>query len=314
MSAGLPGLGLGGLFFIVSALAAPFVELYRTARGRSSAAAWRGVGRQFAIAAAMIVAIDLALRLAFLAVEATGIGQGPADRELTVLPLVPIGITLGLLAALLASAKAAQLVLRIPRGLAAIRPAATRPIQARVRVGAAAGLALSAWFALLVVGASDLSPISGGGSGSPQGEGSGPLASAPPARVDASSTAPIAGRDRASAPDVPPASESQPHAASARGESGDRGGEAAPSGAVGEEPGPQPQEGGAGGDTGAAPEPEPEPEPEAPPAEPATPPSEPPSEPAPPGGGAPEDAGPPAHAAVPPHAGSPTQRGWPATE
>jgi hypothetical protein len=35
---------LGGLFFIASALLAPRVELVRTARGRSSAAAWRAVG------------------------------------------------------------------------------------------------------------------------------------------------------------------------------------------------------------------------------------------------------------------------------
>ena len=40
MSAGLPGLGLGGLFFILSALLAPLLELGRPVRGRSSRA-WR---------------------------------------------------------------------------------------------------------------------------------------------------------------------------------------------------------------------------------------------------------------------------------
>lgn len=95
MSAGLPGLGLGGLFFILSALAAPFPELWRTARGRSSRAAWRGILRQLAQALTMIVAVDLILRLA---------GTG--------LRLDLIGITTGILVAVLCTAKAAELVLR----------------------------------------------------------------------------------------------------------------------------------------------------------------------------------------------------------
>jgi hypothetical protein len=95
MSAGLPGLGLGGLFFIFSALAAPFPELLRTARGQSSPAAWRGILRQLAQALTMIVAVDLVLRLA---------GSG--------LRLDLIGITTGILVAVLCAAKGAELVLR----------------------------------------------------------------------------------------------------------------------------------------------------------------------------------------------------------
>lgn len=94
MSAGLPGLGLGGLFFILSALVAPFPELGRAARGRSSLAAWRGILRQLAQALTMVVAVDLVLRLA---------GTG--------LRLDLIGITTGILVAVLCSAKAAELVL-----------------------------------------------------------------------------------------------------------------------------------------------------------------------------------------------------------
>ena len=58
MSAGTSRAGLGGLFFIFSALVAPSVELGRTARG--AAARGRGVrsGRQFAIAMAMIAAVE----------------------------------------------------------------------------------------------------------------------------------------------------------------------------------------------------------------------------------------------------------------
>lgn len=114
MSAGLPGLGLGGLFFILSALAAPFPELWRTARGRSSLAAWRGILRQLAQALTMIVAVDLILRLA---------GTG--------LRLDLIGITTGILVAVLCSAKAAELALRTrPRRARERRERRRRPLPA----------------------------------------------------------------------------------------------------------------------------------------------------------------------------------------
>ena len=112
MSAGLPGLGLGGLFFVLSALLAPVVELGRTARGRSSAGAWRQVGRQFAIAIVMIVAVELALRGLLLAGSVLGAGTDPGGQGLTALPLAPIGITAALLLAVLLGAKGAQLAFR----------------------------------------------------------------------------------------------------------------------------------------------------------------------------------------------------------
>lgn len=88
MSAGMPGLGLGGLFFVLSALLAPFVELGRTARGRSAPGAWRQVGRQFAMAFAMVAAVAW------------------------MVPLKPIGITTALLVTVLLVAKGAQLAMR----------------------------------------------------------------------------------------------------------------------------------------------------------------------------------------------------------
>lgn len=97
MSAGMPGLGLGGLFFVLSALFAPFVELGRTAQGRSSAAAWRQVGRQFAMALTMVLVVA------------------------PFVPWVPAGITAALLAAVLLAAKGAQLGLRGMRSLRAWR-------------------------------------------------------------------------------------------------------------------------------------------------------------------------------------------------
>lgn len=112
MSAGLPGLGLGGLFFVITALLAPLFELHRTLRGRSSAEAWRQVARQFAIAVSMIVAVDLALRALLFTASLLGAEIGTRGSGLTVLPLAPIGITTALLAGLLAAAKGLQLGLR----------------------------------------------------------------------------------------------------------------------------------------------------------------------------------------------------------
>jgi hypothetical protein len=67
MTAGIPGIGLGGLFFVISALLMVVLELYRTARGRSSLARWRFVGRQAAIAAGIVLNTMAALWLLELA-------------------------------------------------------------------------------------------------------------------------------------------------------------------------------------------------------------------------------------------------------
>jgi hypothetical protein len=67
MTAGIPGIGLGGLFFVISALLMVILELYRTVRGRSSLARWRFVGYQAAIAAGIVLATAAALWLLELA-------------------------------------------------------------------------------------------------------------------------------------------------------------------------------------------------------------------------------------------------------
>lgn len=68
MTAGLPGTGLGGLFYLILSLLMPLRELYLTARGRSSRARWRFVLTQLAIAlgiiAAMVASATLAVRVA----------------------------------------------------------------------------------------------------------------------------------------------------------------------------------------------------------------------------------------------------------
>jgi hypothetical protein len=154
VSAGLPGIGLGGLFFIVSALLAPVLELWRTLRGRSSPAAWRAVGRQFAQAVAMIVAIDVALRLTFLCLEGTGLGDMPSADGATVLPLAPIAVTTAILATVLIAAKLIDLALRVP---IADLPMLARPPLRLVSLGAVAATTL---LCSLAFGASDLSSLS----------------------------------------------------------------------------------------------------------------------------------------------------------
>ena len=122
MSAGLPGLGLGGLFFVLSALVAPLFELVRLARGTSSPARRSQVARQFAMALAMIVAVDLTLRVVLLVASAAGIGSPAAADGLLVLPLTPLGITGAILAGLLLMAKGTQLAL-------SVRPLSLRPVR-----------------------------------------------------------------------------------------------------------------------------------------------------------------------------------------
>ncbi|HEY5977313.1 MAG TPA: hypothetical protein VIT85_05605 [Solirubrobacterales bacterium] len=114
MAAGLPGFGLGGLFFILSALLAPGRELWRTVRGRSSVAAWRLVGRQFCQAVAMLAAVYLMLRL---------VHRGPQSA----LPLTPMALTAALLIAVLLGAKLLALAERARISRAAMRRRKARP-------------------------------------------------------------------------------------------------------------------------------------------------------------------------------------------
>ena len=158
MSAGLPGLGLGGLFFICSALLAPFRELWRAIRGRSRPGEWRVVGRQFAQAVAMVIAIDLTLRLTYVALSLAGARDVPSAASGTVLPLTLIGITSALLVAVVGGAKLAQTGLHLWNAeLPRIPDAIPRPAPLRaLAVGGATGIA---WVALLSAGASELSPL-----------------------------------------------------------------------------------------------------------------------------------------------------------
>jgi hypothetical protein len=119
MTAGLPGVGLSGIFFIVSALLMVPLEIAHTIRGRSSLARWLCVLRHLAIAISMIVALELmyaALRLGINELEATlGSHTTSAHRGIRLLPFAPVVATLALIACLLLIAKTAELRARRPK-------------------------------------------------------------------------------------------------------------------------------------------------------------------------------------------------------
>ncbi len=128
---GLPGTGLGGLFYILLAIWMPVTELHRTLRGGSSLARWRQVGTQFALACGIVAATTgVAATYVHLADAPSPLGlRGPA------LVIAPV-----LLAALLLTCLVA--VLRIwamvqgPVAPSVEPPLSTDYTESRVRVSA----------------------------------------------------------------------------------------------------------------------------------------------------------------------------------
>ncbi|MBI3321277.1 MAG: hypothetical protein HYZ91_03300 [Candidatus Omnitrophica bacterium] len=60
MNVGLPGTGLGGLFYLLTALLMPLLELAQTIRGRSNAGRWRRVATQCALAIGILAGLGVA--------------------------------------------------------------------------------------------------------------------------------------------------------------------------------------------------------------------------------------------------------------
>jgi hypothetical protein len=106
----------------------------------------------------MVAAIDLSLRLAYACLAAAGVGNPPSALSGTVIPVTLIGITTGLLVVVLATAKLADLSVRLRAGgLPQAPPALPRPTP--LRALALGGAVAIAWGALLTAGASELSPL-----------------------------------------------------------------------------------------------------------------------------------------------------------
>jgi hypothetical protein len=63
MFAGLPGIGVGTLFYIVMALCMPVIEIRHLVRGTSSFARWQQIIKQWCFSAAIILSIMVAERV-----------------------------------------------------------------------------------------------------------------------------------------------------------------------------------------------------------------------------------------------------------
>jgi hypothetical protein len=114
MSAGLPGVGLSGVFFILSALLAVPLELVRTVRGRSTPSRWTIVLRHAMLALVMILALEAFYALVHAIVVTL---RPPAHRQgraaaLHLIPVLPILLTLAAMACVTGAAKAAELLVR----------------------------------------------------------------------------------------------------------------------------------------------------------------------------------------------------------
>jgi hypothetical protein len=117
MNPGLPGTGIGGLFYILTALWMPVCEIWRRLRGDASGR-WSVVAMQFAIAAGVVAAIvgvfwalDSAVLLHDASKHVAGkvemfvVGKVEVMRSMRVSALE---ITAGVLAALLSSVHLAR--------------------------------------------------------------------------------------------------------------------------------------------------------------------------------------------------------------
>jgi len=104
MTPGIPGTGIGGLFYVASALAMPVREAYRRARRRGPPTRWRFVAGQAGLALAIIAAMWGAgwlLGLAVHAVRPTLPFWGGGAHAANVLRTATLALTVGTLAAVL---------------------------------------------------------------------------------------------------------------------------------------------------------------------------------------------------------------------
>lgn len=110
MTVGLPGTGIGGMFYLLSALAMPLSEAYRRLRGRASGG-WRMVAGQLAIVGGILVGMFLTGRLLGAALHAT---QQPARLALGSIPsnalrIAALVLSIGTLGAVLGAVEVLRL-------------------------------------------------------------------------------------------------------------------------------------------------------------------------------------------------------------
>lgn len=139
MTAGLPGSGIGGLYYLLLAAWMPVRETWLTFQGRSSRARWAEVLRHVALAASAVGALVLAawtIELAALAASHWGwIGQTELHAALGaggVWSRVAAAASLGVLATLVAGGAVLRWIVRPGRRRRPRRPPAPGPTTAVV--------------------------------------------------------------------------------------------------------------------------------------------------------------------------------------
>ena len=118
MTAGLPGTGLGGLFYLLAALCLPLRFAWLRARGQRDRRHLALVIRQLAMSMSMLASVWL-----------TGMLLGLWRPLPTFLTVAPIVVTFGTLAGILVAVEIGRLVVRPPAsfGRAALRLRSGRP-------------------------------------------------------------------------------------------------------------------------------------------------------------------------------------------
>jgi tetratricopeptide (TPR) repeat protein len=121
MAAGIPGVGIGGIFYLVTALLMPVHELWLVARrepGAGSAARWRVITRQWSIAAGILVAIwatgwVLGRMLVTRGVMVNDVAAGVAAAHRVSLRVSALLLSFGTLTMVLLLVQLARLVRRV---------------------------------------------------------------------------------------------------------------------------------------------------------------------------------------------------------
>ncbi|HEU5261939.1 MAG TPA: tetratricopeptide repeat protein [Gemmatimonadales bacterium] len=134
MTVGLPGTGIGGLFYLASALAMPLREVYRRVRGRRGLG-WRVVAEQTAIAGAILAgmwATGWLLGVAFAATHPV-VSPGAGAPSGNVLRTAAVVLTLGTLTVVLLGVE--LLRLWVHRGTKREASQAVRRTERRVAAG-----------------------------------------------------------------------------------------------------------------------------------------------------------------------------------
>jgi hypothetical protein len=126
MSVGLPGSGIGGVFYLLSAVWMPVHSAQRSVRGKQPQ--WRVMARQTLLATLIIGAlwgtgfvIDLVLTGAPVSGSLrAAVGKGDESNLPTIFRAASFGLTFGTLAVVLATVQVLRFV--VPRPKAAVAP------------------------------------------------------------------------------------------------------------------------------------------------------------------------------------------------